>query len=114
MHVHPGEIDSNLAGDLIKFSTGRRPRIGPAPFVPALADNHPAVAMGCGVRAHRLQDILTTPRVMQVESCDHLSGLDDMQVRVDKGRRDQSAIKINFSSARREGASSRLRTDEPD
>src|SRR5919112_6354155 len=109
MHVHPGKIDGNLADGLIKFCTGRRPRVGPAPFVPALADDHPAVAMGYGVRAKRLQDILATPRVMQVESRDHLPGLDDMQVRVDKGWRDQSAIKINFSGRGREGASSRLR-----
>ena len=84
--------------------------VRPLPFVPALPDQYPAVAMAGGVRGSHLQHLVASSAVVQIHAGEQLTGLNEVQVCVYE-RGHQSTVQINFlCSGRRRSAAASLPT----
>lgn len=94
MGVHAGQIGRAAGpGGGIDLLDGGRAALGPAGFVPAVADDRSG--MGGGVLAHQLQASRERIRLGQVQTRQLQAERGDVHVRIDEGRGDESAVQID-------------------
>lgn len=99
MDVDSGQINRDSTGCLIEFGAGRRQRLRPAAFVPAMADNDVRIGMASCVRGNTRNGIVSACRILQTEAGHGLTSLDEMHMGIHEGGADEPSLKINFSVA---------------
>ena len=114
MDVDPGQINRDSAGCSIEFGAGRRQRLRPAAFVPAVADNDVRIGIASCVRGNARYGIVSACRILQTKAGHRLTSLDEMYVGIHEGRGDQPVLKIDFSVAGRCPTRRFISTNEAD
>jgi hypothetical protein len=66
-----------------------------------VADDHPRIWMMSGVGSDALHSVIPASHIVQAQARHDLARLDEVNVGIDKGWREQPPTKINFGLPRR-------------